>query len=323
MSEQLAEVGVILMMFGVGLHLKWENLLKVRSIAISGAIIQTLVAASVGMFILYLFGWPLKVGAILGLAISVASTVVLVRMLGEQKLLTSKEGYVSVGWLIVEDIITIIILLLLPTFAQIDSNLSLYNTLLPLLFLGLKLTALTLLLVIFSKKVLSYLLSKVLRIHSQELFTLSILALIFLLATVISLFFGISIALGAFIAGLVIRQTKAHHKALVHSQSMKDAFIAIFFLSVGMLFNPIVIVNNFYIFISILGVILIIKPVTAFIISILLKHPLKVAFTIAAGLAQIGEFSFILAEESLKFGFMTDEGYDIIVACALISIMNL
>lgn len=319
-SEQLAEVGVILMMFGVGLHFKWEDLIKVKGIALTGGVVQTFVAALLGMFIVYLFGWSLKVGVVLGLAIGVASTVVLVRMLAEHHLLTSEEGHIAVGWLIVEDVITVLILLLLPTLAQINTEISVYNLMMPLAFLVIKLVVLALILLFFSKKVLSYLLSKVIQVHSHELFTLSVLALIFLLATGITFFFGISIALGAFIAGMVIRQTKAHQKALVHSQSMKDAFIAIFFLSVGMLFNPIVIIKHFSLFISILAVILIAKPITAFVISVLMKYPFKVALTVAASLAQIGEFSFILAEESIKFNFMTDEGYDIIVACALVSI---
>jgi CPA2 family monovalent cation:H+ antiporter-2 len=321
-SEQLAEIGVILMMFGVGLDFKLPDLMKVKNIAIPGALGQTLIAAILSGGIVYLFGWSMKTSIIFGLAISVASTIVLVRMLSENQLLKTQEGHIAVGWLIVEDIITVVILLLLPSLSTAfnSTEFSLYDLTITLAILLVKFVILAFLLMKFAKKIVSYLFSKVLRTHSHELFTLSILALIFLIAIGSTLLFSISIALGAFIAGMIVRQTEMHHKALVHSLPMKDAFIALFFLSVGMLFNPVVIIKNFPIFISILLIILIAKPVTAFLISIALKYPFKTALTVSAALAQIGEFSFILSEESMKFGFMSAEAYDIIVACALISI---
>lgn len=321
-SEQLAEIGVILMMFGVGLDFKLQELIKVKNIAIPGAIGQTLIAALLSAMIIYFFGWSLKTGIVVGLAIGVASTVVLVRMLAENQLLKTKEGHIAVGWLIVEDIITVIILLLLPNLAAVvgEDTFSFYNLFVPLSVVLVKFVFLVAILLLFGQKVVSYFLSKVIQTNSHELFTLTVLALVFLIAIATTFFFGISIALGAFIAGMVIRQTKVHEKALVHSLPMKDAFIAIFFLSVGMLFNPAVIVISFPIFISVLLIILVAKPVTAFLISIALKYPFKTALTVAAALAQIGEFSFILSEESMKYGFMSDEGYDIIVACALVSI---
>jgi monovalent cation:H+ antiporter-2, CPA2 family len=321
-SEQLAEIGVILMMFGVGLHFKLHDLIRVKTIAIFGAIGQILVATLVSAFVALSFGWSLDAGIILGLAIGVASTVVLIKMLGENQLLKTREGHIAIGWLIVEDIITVLILLILPAIATVvhGAEFSFRDLFVPLAIVLGKFISLVIILLAFSQTIVSYILSKVIRTRSHELFTISILALIFLIATGATFFFGISIALGAFIAGMVIRQTRAHQKALAHSQPMKDAFIAIFFLSVGMLFNPAVIMNKFPLFISILAIILLVKPLTAFLISVTLKYPFKVAITVAAALSQIGEFSFILSEESIRLGFMTDDAYDIIVACALISI---
>ena len=259
---------------------------------------------------------------ILGLAIGVASTVVLVRMLTENHMLKSEDGHIVVGWLIVEDIITVLILLLLPSLATMSNlgEVPISKLVTTLSILIVKFVVLTFILLKYAPKVVAYILSKVISTHSHELFTLSLLALIFLIAIASTYFFGISIALGAFIAGMLIRQTEVHQKALVHSLPMKEAFIAFFFLSVGMLFNPAVIFKSFTLFICVLGIILIVKPLTAFVISKLLKYPFRTSLMVAAGLAQIGEFSFILSEESMKFGFMSDEGYDIIVACAMISI---
>jgi monovalent cation:H+ antiporter-2, CPA2 family len=321
-SEQLAEIGVILMMFGVGLDFRLEDLMKVKRIAIPGALGQTLIATILGAFVIYLFGWSLKVGIVLGLAIGVASTVVLVRILEENHLLKTQNGHIAVGWLIVEDVITVIILLLLPSLALVSKRdeFSIFHLFVPLLVVIAKFLILFYLLVKLGKKVVSYILAKIESTGSHELFTISLLMLIFVIALGATLFFKISIALGAFISGMIIKQTKVHQKVLLHSRPMKDAFIAIFFVSVGMLFNPTIIVQNISIFLSVLAIILLAKPLVAFLISLALKYPFKTALTVAIALAQIGEFSFILAEEAIKFDFMTDEGYDIIVACALASI---
>ncbi len=321
-SEQLAEIGVILMMFGVGLNFKVQDLMKVKRIAIPGAIGQTFLSAAICALLVYFFGWPLKTGIILGLAISVASTVVLFRMLGENQLMNTQEGHIAAGWLIVEDIITVIVLLLLPGIAEI-LNLevfSLRDFAFSISLVIVKFVILFLILATLSKRVVTFLLSKVVNTRSHELFTVSVLALVFLIATGTTLFFGISIALGAFIAGMVIRRTRVHHKVFLHSLPMKDAFIVIFFMSAGMLFNPVVIIENFPLFISVLGVIILIKPVIAFIITIFLNYSYKTAFVISAALTQIGEFSFILSEQAMKFGLIPNAAYDIVVACALISI---
>lgn len=321
-AEQLAEIGVVLMMFGVGLDFTLKDLIKVKNIAIPGAIGQTFIAALLATVVVHLLGWSWQIGIILGLTISVASTVVLARILEENRLLKTPEGHIAVGWLIVEDIITVLILLFLPTIARLikGTEIPFSQLFIDISILAGKFLILAFILLKFGRKVVTYLLTRVTFTSSHELFTISILALVFVIAISTTFFFGISIALGAFLAGMVIKQTRVHHKVLVHSLAMKDAFIAIFFLSVGMIFDPSIIYKSFSIFISILLIILIAKPLIAIAIAKLLKYPFHIALLVAVALAQIGEFSFILSEEALKYGIMQDEGYDIVVACALISI---
>ncbi|CUI17598.1 Sodium/hydrogen exchanger-family protein [Candidatus Protochlamydia naegleriophila] len=321
-SEQLAEIGVVLMLFGVGLHLKWEDLVNVRNIAVPGAIGQTLVAATCGALLVYSIGWPIEVGIIVGLAIGVASTVVLVRVLSDNHLLDTVEGHVAIGWLIVEDILTVLVLILLPVLATLSSE----GQLLVSQFFETigwaiaKFFLLAILMFTLGRKVVSFILMHIARLRSHELFTLTLLALTFVIATASAVIFGTSIALGAFIAGMVIGQTHVKHQASANALPMKDAFAVIFFLTVGMIFNPTAITENWVFFIGVLIIVLIIKPLAAFLIVWVMRYPLKVALTVALALAQIGEFSFILGEEAIKFHLLPDEGYDIIVACALISI---
>lgn len=321
-SEQLAEIGVILMMFGVGLHFKWQDLVNVKSIAIPGALGQIFVATTVTAILIHLIGWPWDAGIIIGLAISVASTVVLVRVLSDQNLLTTTQGHITIGWLIVEDIITVLVLILLPTIIALfgGGDISIKDVLISLAMVGFKFLLLAIIMCTLGYKIVTYVMLKIARTRSQELFTLAVLALTFLIATGIAVVFGASIALGAFIAGMVVGQTVVRHQAFANATPLKDAFVVIFFLSVGMLFNPSAIIEHFPLFISVLGVILLIKPLAALIIVLMLRYPLKTALTVSIALAQIGEFSFILAEEAIKLGVFPDEGYDIIVACALISI---
>ncbi len=321
-SEQLAEIGVILMMFGVGLHFKWQDLVSVKSIAIPGAIGQTFVAASSAALLIHSIGWSWEAGVILGLSIGVASTVVLVRMLADQNLLETQQGHIAVGWLIVEDVLTVITLILLPTLVTLlqGSYVSAQEVAFSILLVIFKFLLLAAIMFTLGRKIVTYALFKIARTRSQELFTLAVLALTFLIATGSALIFGVSIALGAFIAGMVIGQTDVRHQASAYASPMKDTFAVIFFLSVGMLFNPHAIIENFALFISVLTVILLIKPLAAYFIMIIMRYPFKTALTIAIALAQIGEFSFILAEEAIKFHVFPDEGYDIIVACALLSI---
>jgi CPA2 family monovalent cation:H+ antiporter-2 len=321
-SEQLAEIGVVLMMFGVGLHFKWKDLVIVKNIAVPGAIGQTLIAGFCGALLAYSFGWSIEAGLVLGMSIGVASTVVLVRVLADNNLLTKPEGHIAVGWLIVEDILTVIALLLLPILALSlnEGGVSAESIVLTLGTMLLKFFLLISVVYLFGLRVVTYILVKVARTRSHELFTLTILALTFVIAVGSTVIFGMSIALGAFIAGMVIGQTEARYQAFANSQPLKDAFVVIFFLAVGMLFNPTVVIDNFALFIGVLAIILIIKPLIAIAIVLIMKHHLKTALIVAFALAQIGEFSFILSEEAMRLNILPDEGYDIIVACAVLSI---
>lgn len=321
-SEQLAEIGVILMMFGVGLHFKWQDLVSVKDLALPGAIGQTLLTTTITAIIMHAIGWSWEAGIVFGLAIGVASTVVLVRVLTSNNLIRSPEGRISVGWLIVEDIITVAALLLIPTLAASFNGQS-YSppqVLASFAIAILKFFLLALIMFTIGKRIVTFLLNKIQKTNSHELFLLGILALTFLIATGSSIFFGTSIALGAFIAGMAAAQTPLRKKVLITATPLKDTFIVIFFLSVGMIFNPMVIFERFGLFLMVLGVILIVKPFLAFILATVLKYPPRTAITVALALSQIGEFSFIMAEQALKFDIMPDEGYDILVACALVSL---
>lgn len=322
LAEQMAEVGIMLMMFGVGLHFRWEDLAKVKYIAIPGAVIQTLVATTIAALGVHAIGVGWETGVLIGLAIGVASTVVLVRVLSDQQLLNTLQGHIAVGWLIVEDVLTVMVLILLPTIVDFltGASVSFQEILISFLEVIGKLVLLGALMFTLGRKVVSFILTKIVKTGSQELFTLSMLALIFVIATGSAYIFGSSIALGAFIAGMVIGQTKVRQQALVHASPMRDAFVVIFFLSVGMLFNPQAIIEHPTLFLLVLSIILVIKPLTAFIIVLLSRYKMAIALSIAVALAQIGEFSFILAQEAGAFHIFPDEAFDVIVACALISI---
>ncbi|HEV8051024.1 MAG TPA: cation:proton antiporter, partial [Parachlamydiaceae bacterium] len=321
-AEQLAEIGVILMMFGVGLHLKWQELINVRNIAVPGAIIQTLLTTIAGTWLVYSYGWPLETGIVIGLAIGVASTVVMIRVLSDNHMVTTPEGHIAIGWLIVEDILTVIALLLLPALAASvqGDGVSALHVAEAVGMALLKCILLVAIMIFAGFKVVSWIFLKVARTRSQELFTLTVLSLIFVIATGSAMLFGTSIALGAFMAGLVIGQTEVRHQASANALPLKDTFAVIFFLSVGMLFNPLAIMSNFPLFIGIMAIILLIKPLIAYFVVVVLRKPFRTALIVAFSLAQIGEFSFIVSEEALKLKLLPDEGLDIIVACALISI---
>lgn len=321
-AEQLAEVGVILMLFGVGLHFKLQDLNNVKKIAIPGAIGQTLVASTLGFLFVYYCGWSLEAGIVIGLAISVASTVVLIHVLSEKSLLETKAGHISIGWLIVEDVFTVAVLLLLPMLSVYihEGGLSLSSTLLAVALMLARFAALAAVMFLWGQRVVKLILTGIARLRSQELLTLTVLAIAFAIATASAVVFGMSVALGAFVAGMVIGQTNIRHQASASLLPLKDAFAVIFFLSVGMLFNPKAVIENFQVFTGVIAIVLVAKPIIAFLIVALLKHHLRTALTVAVALAQIGEFSFILAEEALQYKLLPDDGYDILVACALISI---
>lgn len=327
-AEQLAEIGVVLMMFGVGLNFRIEELIGVRRIALPGALIQTITTTAVAAWFITLTGWPLATGIIFGLGIGVASTVVMVKMLQDHKLLNTEGGHISLGWLVVEDLITVILLLLIPEilpFLKGDETASFSEVLINTSWLILKVIVIKVLffsITIFTigQKIAAYLLLKIKETNSKELFTLSILAMTFVIATGSTYLLGTSIALGAFIAGMIIGRTQMRQQAIKHSLAIRDAFVVIFFVSVGMIFNPLAITLHPYLFFSVLLLIVVFKPLIAFLIMLCYKYPFKSCLTVALALGQIGEFSFILSEEAIKYKLMPDDGYDVIVACALISI---
>lgn len=327
-AEQLAEIGVVLMMFGVGLNFRIEELIGVRRIALPGALIQTITTAAFATWLITLTGWPIETGIIFGLGIGVASTVVMVKMLEDHNLLSSEGGHISLGWLVVEDLITVILLLLIPELLPLlkgDGTATLPQIFLNTGWLILKVIVVKVLffsITIFTigQKIAAYLLLKVKETKSKELFTLSILAITFAIATGSTYLLGTSIALGAFIAGMIIGRTQMRQQAIKHSVTIRDAFVVIFFVSVGMIFNPAAILVHPYLFASVLLLIVLFKPLIAFLIMICYRYPFKSCLTVALALAQIGEFSFILSEEAIKYKLMPDDGYDVIVACALASI---
>lgn len=322
LAEQLAEVGVILMMFGVGMHFKWQDLVHTSGISIPGAIGQTLVTTLACILLTHYIGWTLEAGIVFGLAIGVASTVVLMRVLSDYNILSSPQGHIAVGWLIVEDIITVAALLLIPAAAASlqGDGFSMQNLIISFGIVLVKFLALAVIMFTVGLKIVSYFFTKVVLTQSHELFTLTVLALTLIIAVGSTLLFQTSIALGAFIAGMVIGQTHVRRQASSNAMPIKDAFVVIFFLSVGMLFNPVAISENPLFFSAVFGIILLLKPLAAILITLLLQYPFKTALTVAIGLAQIGEFSFILSEQALNLKILPDAAYDLIVAAAIVTI---
>ncbi len=322
LASQLAEIGVVLLMFGVGLHLKLKDLIAVKSIAIPGAVGQSLVATALGTLVAWAYGWSAGEGVVLGLAISVASTVVLMRGLMDRNLLESPQGHIAVGWLIVEDIFTVLVLVLLPVLTAafkhgVGGPADILNS------IGitiLKLGVLGVVVVMAGKKIFPWLLTRVARTRSRELFTLAVLAIALVIATGSAYFFGASLALGAFLAGIVVGQSTLSHQAAADAIPMRDAFAVIFFVSVGMLFDPRFIAAQPILVIAVLGIVLLAKPLAAFLIVVVLGYSLQTALTVAVALGQIGEFSFILAEAARQLDVLPQEGHSVLIVAALVSI---
>jgi CPA2 family monovalent cation:H+ antiporter-2 len=329
LAPQLAEIGVILLMFGVGIHFSLRDLMAVRSIALPGAIGQSAGAVALAVGLAVWWGWSPGAGLVLGLAISVASTVVLLRALMEANVLDSTPGRVAVGWLIVEDLFTVLALVLLPAVAlQLgggpiggDATAVAARSLPVELALTLvRVAVLVVLILLVGTRVVPWLLVQVARTGSRELFTLAVLAVALGIAYGSAMFFGVSFALGAFLAGLVVGESDLSHQAAADNLPLRDAFSVLFFVSVGMLFDPGYLVANPGGVLAVLLLIVVAKPVLAFLLVALLGHPVRTGLIVAAGLAQIGEFSFILAEVGRTLGLLPDEGYSLILAGALLSI---
>ena len=322
LATELAEIGVILLMFGVGIHFSFRDLLAVRGIAIPGAVVQISAATLLGIGLAVLLGWGVPAGVVLGLSLSVASTVVLLRALMQRNALDSVHGRAAVGWLIVEDIFTVLVLVLLPSFALLVSGDASGGSaiLLPLGEALLKAAALGLVMVVVGARVVPWLLLQVAREGSQEMFTLAILAVALGIAFASSAIFGVSLALGAFLAGAVVGESDVSHKAAADALPMRDAFAVLFFVSVGMLLDPAYLLENPLSVIAVVGLIVFGKSMAAVGIVAALGYPLKTGLTVGAGLAQIGEFSFILATAGVGLGILPEEAYQLVVAGALISI---
>jgi CPA2 family monovalent cation:H+ antiporter-2 len=320
-ATELAEIGVILLMFGVGIHFSFRDLLSVRGIAIPGAVGQIVAATLLGIGLALMLGWGLAAGIVLGLALSVASTVVLLRALIQRNALDTVHGRAAVGWLIVEDIFTVLVLVLLPSFALVAQGAGDgASVLLPLAEALLKAGALAAVVVLVGARVVPWLLLQVAREGSQEMFTLAILAVALGIAFASSVVFGVSLALGAFLAGAVVGETDLSHKAASDALPLRDAFAVLFFVSVGMLLDPGYLLDNPLPVLAVVALIVVGKSVAAIGIVALLGYPLRTGLTVGAGLAQIGEFSFILATAGVGLAILPDEAYQLIVAGALISI---
>ncbi|MDR3307055.1 MAG: cation:proton antiporter [Endomicrobium sp.] len=324
LALQLSEAGVILLMFGVGLHFKLDDLIAVKGAAIPGAIIQSSIAAAFTTFLALALGLSLKSALILGFGLAVASTVVLLRVLEDNDTVNTVHGHVAVGWLIVEDILTVLILVVLPSLSAILLNSSATSGSLDILkAISIALLRITLLWIIVIKgggKIVPWILSKIVKTRSQELFTLAVLVIAFATAVIAAFVFQASFALGAFLGGMVVGKSKLSHQAGADILPLRDAFAVLFFLSVGMLFDFKFLIEYPALICVCLAIVLLIKPLTALITVSVLGYSPKTALTVAAGLAQVGEFSFILAQEARRLNLAGNEVYNAIVVCAIISI---
>ena len=338
-ASQLSEIGVMLLMFGVGLHFSLGDLLAVKRIALPGAVVQMSLATLLGMGVAWAWGWSAGAGLVFGLSLSCASTVVLLKALEARRSLDTMNGRIAVGWLVVEDLATVIVLVLLPPLAGVLGGVpggkgaavegvgadaaaagagaslawALGQTLL-------QVAAFVAIMLVAGRRVLPWLLWQVSRTGSRELFTLSVVAAAISIAYGAAALFGVSFALGAFFAGMVMRESQFSHRAAEESLPLRDAFAVLFFVAVGMLFDPQVLLQQPLRVLAVVAIIIVGKSIAAAGLVLLLRYPLNTALTVAASLAQIGEFSFILAGMGLSLGLLPAEGMSLVLAGALISI---
>ncbi|MDQ7914120.1 YbaL family putative K(+) efflux transporter [Pseudomonas sp. 102515] len=325
LARELTEIGVILLMFGVGLHFSIKDLLAVKRIAIPGAIVQIAAATLMGMGVSHFLGWGLGSGLVFGLSLSVASTVVLLRALEERQMVESRRGRIAVGWLIVEDLLMVLALVVLPALAGPlggDGGEEQGESLgLELGLTALKVGAFIALMLLVGRRVIPWLLARVVRTGSRELFTLATLAIAMGIAYGSASLFGVSFALGAFFAGVVLNESELSHDAAENSLPLREAFAVLFFFSVGCLFDPEILLEQPLAVLATVAVIVFGKSLAATLIVLAYRRPLSVALTIAASLAQIGEFSFILASLGLSLKLLDQGAHDLILAAAIISII--
>ena len=323
-AGQLSEIGVMLLMFGVGLHFSIKDLLRVKKIAIPGAVFQMGIATALGVVVASLWGWDLGASLVFGISLSCASTVVLIKALERQGILESMNGRIAVGWLVVEDLVTVIVLVLLPALASLLDPSRAPQPAVSLLFdLGktmLQVGGFIAVMLLVGKRLIPRVLWMIARTGSRELFTLAVITSAIGIAFGAALLFNVSFALGAFFAGVVLRESELSNRAAKESLPLQDAFSVLFFVSVGMLLDPRVLVENPGAVLAVVGIIVLGKSLAAIALVLLMRYPLNSALTIAASLAQIGEFSFILAGLGLSLGLIPKLGFSLIIAGAFISI---
>ncbi|HVX11963.1 MAG TPA: cation:proton antiporter [Pirellulales bacterium] len=318
-AEQLAEVGVILLMFGVGLHFHFQELLAVRRIALPGAIGQSLIATLLGGGLTWSLGWSWSAGLMYGIAISVASTVVLTRVLADNHQLHTRTGHIAIGWLVVEDLLTVLVLVLLPAlFAQPQPVAG--QLVVALLWAVIKIVVLVLLVWLLAERAIHWLLNRMAASGSRELFTLSVLVIALGIAVASAKLFGVSMALGAFLAGMVVGRSEFSLRAASEALPLRDAFAVLFFVSVGMLFAPGVVRDNPLLVAATLAIVLVVKPLAALTIMLTMRYPLAASLSVAVALGQIGEFSFILAVLANKLRALDHDATNVLVVVAIVSI---
>jgi CPA2 family monovalent cation:H+ antiporter-2 len=303
-------------MFGVGLHFDVSDLMAVRKIAVPGALIQSVVATLLGAIVAHLFGWDWRAGFVFGIAISVASTVVLTRVLADNHQLATPAGHVAVGWLIVEDLLTVLVLVVLPLVVGPKGE----GLLWPLVRAVLEIAALFALVGVVGKRFVPWVLAQVARTGSRELFTLAVLVIALGIAVAAAIVFHASMALGAFLAGMVVRQSELSERAAIEALPLRDAFAVLFFVSVGMLFDPTHALDYLPLTLATLAVVMIGKPLAALVVVLVLRKPLSTALTVSIALAQVGEFSFMVAALGRDLGVLPQEAMQVLVAVSILSI---
>ena len=319
-ATQFAEIGVILLMFGVGLHFHLKDLLAVRKIAIPGALVQILAATALGGLVTRMFGWSWTAGIVFGMAISVASTVVLTRVLADNRALHTPSGHIAIGWLIVEDLFTILVLVLLPALFETGGGSTGGGVIMTFGWAIIKLAALIGFALIAGQRVIPWFLGYVARTGARDLFTLAVLVLALGIAVGSAQLFGASMALGAFLAGMIVGQSEFSARSASDALPMRDAFAVLFFVSVGMLFDPTRVAEGWPLMLATLGIVLVGKPAAALMVVMLFGRPLRSALSIAVALAQIGEFSFILASLASALHILPAEATNALVVTSVVSI---
>ena len=319
LAEQLAEVGVILIMFGVGLQFHLEELLAVRRIAIPGAIIGMMSATALGAAAARMFGWSWPAAVVFGLTLSVASTVVLVRILSDARKLHTPVGHIALGWLVMEDVLTVVALVLLPTLAVGQPTAS--TIAVDLMVTIAKMAGLAVFAAIVGRRIIPVLLDRVAATRSRELFTLAVLVIALGIAVGAATLFGVSMALGAFVAGMVVNRSDYSLRAATDALPMRDAFAVLFFVSVGMLLDPAALLDEPWLVVAALAVVVVGKPLVVALLLALLRYPLRTVLSVPSALAQIGEFSFILAGVGRSLGILPESAADVIVAVSIMSIV--